>query len=66
MLCRNVRNSTYAGNLEAVQSFRWGLLLQDQGPEGLAPPVQVLLEVLVKVLLEILSQGRLREKNEHN
>lgn len=52
MLCRGIEK--YADNLETVQSFHWGPLLQNRGPLGSAPQVQV--------LLESLSQGRLREK----
>lgn len=52
MSCRYIEK--YA-DLGAVQLFHWGLLLiRRQGLEDLAP--------LVKVLLEFLAQGRLREK----
>lgn len=52
--CMHVEVAKYVDNLGVVQLFHWGPLLQHLGPEGSAPLVKALLEVLVKALLQVL------------
>ncbi len=57
--CRDLEK--YANNLRVFQLFHWGALLQHQGLQGSAPLVKMLLQVLVKVVLEVLAQRWLSE-----